>query len=325
MNKIKDKHKIGLIHIGKREKSGLQISEKLRQHEFVVTEWDVIEYCDQLEGISDSEVIVVNIGTVDFDYDDLLCYLFEKDIKVIINEAMLTNKLSGQKRQSWERHLLNKIDSSFSVLPIDTAQERHTESSVDFKKIGIQQVWILAASIGGPESIQQFLSAFKGDEKILFIVLQHIDKEFQPMLADQFEQCSKLSVKMPISGMKIKPSQCIIYPTDEDLHFDDKGVLDLTVINDVYSFSPCIDEGSKKLLNNIENINIAVFSGMSTDGIEAAKLVNKQGNKVITQTEESCVLSTIISGIKKEITIDFEGTPAEMANYIIQGSGQVNA
>ncbi len=314
-----------MIHIGKREKSGLQISEKLRQHEFVVTEWDVVDYCDQLEGIADVEVIVVNIGIVEYDYDDLLCYLFEKDIKVIINEAMLTNKLSGQKRQSWERHLLNKIDSSFSVLPIDTGKERVIQSSVDFKKIGIQQVWILAASIGGPESVQQFLSVFKGGEKILFIVLQHIDKTFQPMLAEQFEQNSELNVKMPISGMKVKPSQCIIYPTDEHLHFDDKGVLDLTVINDVYAFSPCIDEGSKKLLSNIDNVNIAVFSGMSTDGIEAAKMVNKQGNKVITQTEESCVLSTIISGIKKEITIDFEGTPAEMANYILQQGDHINA
>jgi len=120
--------------------------------------------------------------------------------------------------------------------------------------------------------------------------------------------------------MKIMTSKCIIHPTDEFLHFDQKGILELLAINDVFAFSPCIDECCKRLAGNIKSLNIAIFSGMSTDGIEAAKLIKNNGNKVITQSESSCVLSTIIAGIKNEIQIDFDGTPAQMAEYIMNNN-----
>ena len=313
-----DNKRIGLIHIGKREKSGLQILEKLKQYDFVVKEWDVLSGTDRLVGLEKVNVIVVNIGLTSFEYDDLLGNLFDKNARIIINEAALTNKLTGFERQSWERHLLNKIDSTFSVLPSNVNTSENSDKAIDFSKFGIKEVWLLAASIGGPDAIQKFLSSFAGDEKILFIIIQHIDKEFVPMMAQQLDQNCNLKVKIPISGMKIKASLCIINPTDEYIQFDQTGTLGLQVINEVFSFSPCIDECCRKLLKNIKGLNMAVFSGMSTDGIKAASIIKAAGNKVITQSESSCVLSTIVTGVKKLIEVEFEGTPEQMAQYVIQ-------
>jgi chemosensory pili system protein ChpB (putative protein-glutamate methylesterase) len=313
----KNRASVGLIHIGEKEKSGLQILEKLKQHQFLVTEWNIIDSSYELIGIDDVDSIVVNIGRTNYDYDDFLDSLFEKNIKIIINEADLTNELSGVKRQSWERHLLNKLDSSFKVLPT-IMEEQNNKESVDLNKFGIQQVWILAASIGGPEAIQEFLSTFKGQEKVLFILIQHIDKEFLQKMTDQLNNNSQLKVEIPVSGMKVGPSCCLICPTDEFLRINENGILEFEVIHNEYAFSPCIDACSKSFTANIENVNMAIFSGMSTDGIEAAKLVKKNNNKVITQNEESCVLSTIISGVKESINIDFDGTPTELAHYIIR-------
>jgi len=310
---------VGLIHIGDKEKSGYQILEKLIQHEFKVTEWSVLNEHSDLIGIDEVDSIVVNIGSTSYDFDDLLNSLFEKDIKIIINEAELTNELTGVKRQSWERHLLNKIDSTFSIIPTNIKEEKD-DLPIDVSKFGIEQVWILAASIGGPEAIQEFLSVFKGDEKYLFFLIQHIDKEFVNKMASQLNNRSNINVVVPISGMRIKPSSCIIYPTDEYLKIDENGVLNFTIMNDDFTYSPCIDECGKRLINNIENVKMAVFSGMSTDGVEAAIQVKKKSNKVITQNENSCVLSTIISGVKDNLTIDFDGTPTEMAHYIIRNS-----
>lgn len=320
MKNIRGKAHIGLIHIGKREKSGLQIFEKLKQNNFTVKEWDVHDGNDSLNGLDEVSAIIVNVGVTNFEYDVLLGNIFEKDIKIIINEASLTNQLSGVKRQSWERHLLNKIDSSFSVIPRGNNKRAALDHAIDFKKFGIDEVWVLAASIGGPEAIQSFLSEFKGNENILFIIVQHIDKEFLDNMAQQFNLCCDFVVEVPVSGMKIVTSKCIINPTDEYINFDEQGLLELDAINEVFPFSPCIDECCKRLVKNIKNLNMAIFSGMSTDGIEAAKTVKNAGNKVITQKESSCVLSTIIAGVKKEIEINFEGTPAEMAKYIINDS-----
>ena len=84
----------------------------------------------------------------------------------------------------------------------------------------------------------------------------------------------------------------------------------------MFTFSPCIDECCKRLADNIQDLNIAVFSGMSTDGIVGALTIKEKGGKVITQSEESCVLSSIIQGVKKKTAVDFSGNPIELAAYI---------
>ena len=316
MKNLKTKS-IGIIHLGKREKSGSQILEKLKQYDFDVSEWDLIDSNDNLNGLDKVDVAIVNIGNATFEYDSILDKIFNLDITVIINEALDSNKLIGDSRQSWERHLLHKVDSAFSVLPTFSTTNHTNNELMDLKCVDIQQVWVLAASIGGPEAIQAFLSEFKGDEKVLFIIIQHMDKEFVPMMHKQFSTSSNLKVEIPLSGMKVKGAQCLIHPVDELLSFP-KGAINLEIMNEVYAYTPCIDECTRNLVNKIKNINIAIFSGMSSDGIRAAELVKEQGNKVITQTESSCVLSSIISGVKEKITIDFDGMPNEMAKYIIK-------
>jgi chemotaxis response regulator CheB len=308
---------IGLIHIGKKEKSGIQIYEKLKQFGFKVVEFNLLEKDEKLKGFDSIDTIVVNIGTVKFEYERFMSELFEKDINVIINEALVTNQLSGVNRLSWERHLLNKIDGDYNVLPDYTSNHENTNTHVDLLKYGIKQLWILAASIGGPEAIQNFLKCFKGNEPVLFIIVQHIDLEFLPRMAEQLHQNSPFDIEVPISGVKITPAKCIIHPIDEYLQFDDQGVIELHAINRHSKYTPCIDDCTKRLSENICHCNIAIFSGMSTDGIEAAKMVMHKKGEIITQIEDSCVLSSIISGVKKSININFEGTPEQMAEYII--------
>lgn len=316
MKQKKTKKHVGLVHIGIREKSGIQIFEKLKQHEFKISQWDVLDSNTKPDGIDCVDVIVVNIGLAVFEYDDLLEDLFETNIHIIINEAVLTNKFTGVKRQSWERHLLNKIDPSISIFPENVKGDADKKILVDLSKIGITKTWILAASIGGPEAIQKFLSEFESKENYLFIIIQHIDKEFLPLMAQQFNQISQIKVDIPISGMNINIPSCIVYPTDENIEIDSNGVLELVAMNNVYAFSPCIDEACKNLAKNIKNINMAVFSGMSTDGIAGAKIIKESGGEIITQLESSCVLSSIVAGVKENVKINFEGTPIEMAQYI---------
>lgn|GEM_PF-1079040 len=318
MNYKKAKVHVGLIHIGKKEKSGIKILEKLGQHEFTVIEFLINDSDDTVSGIEAVDVIVVNIGLTKFLYEDFLLSLCELDKKIIINEAALTNHLSGVKVLSWERHLLHKIDSSFSLLPSIFKQANYDDKQVNLEALGINQVWVLIASIGGPEAIKEFLSEFDGSEGLLFIVVQHIDKEPQDTFIKQLDKNSQYKVKLLTSGMKIKAHDCYIYPTDEYVKIDLKGTITIEERTDSFPFTPCIDECCDRLLKNFKGLNMAVFSGMSTDGIKAARQINKRGNKVITQAESSCVLSTIISGVKNQIDVNFSGIPSEMAKYIMR-------
>ncbi|MFK8012893.1 MAG: chemotaxis protein CheB [Marinicellaceae bacterium] len=316
MNQKNTKDCVGLVHVGNREKSGIQIFEKLNQYDFPVIQWDVLDVQLELNDIDKVDVVIVNIGDVEFDYDQLLDYLFDNKSNIIINEALISNNYTGVKRQSWERHLLNKVDSNLSTLPDITKNETFDKMSVDLSEIGAKHVWILAASIGGPEALQEFLSEIGKVEGFVFIIIQHIDKEFLPLMAKQLSSASQIQLDVPVSGMKISVPTCLLYPVDEYIEFHKTGTIELVAQNEVFAFTPCIDATTEKLIKNINNINMAVFSGMSTDGIIAANLIKKAGGKVITQIESSCVLSSIVSGVKKLIQIDFEGTPKQMAQYI---------
>ncbi len=303
--------------MGKKEKSGIQISEKLQQYDFQVSEWIVSCEDEEIKGLDKVDTLIVNIGLTKFDYGPFLLSLGDRDKKIIINEASVSNKLSGLRRLSWERHLLNKIDSSFNVLPEYTNSINPKKDKVNLEEFGVKQVWILAASIGGPEAIQDFLNSFTGKEPVLFIILQHINKEFLDGMAKQLSQNCHFDIKVPFSGESIKSTKCIIYPVDEYLEFNNKGIIELLPVSKESKYTPCIDDCSKLLSENLENLNMAIYSGMSTDGIKAATYIHDNGGEVITQAEESCVLSSIITGIKKVIDIEFEGSPEEMAKYIM--------
>lgn len=303
--------------MGEKEKSGHQIYEKLQQNKFYVKELIVLQESETIDWLVNVEVLIVNIGKVQFEYDDFLSELFENDLTIIINEAELTNKLTGVERQSWERHLLNKIDPIYSVLPDKSVLKDGISNLIDFESLGIEQTWILAASIGGPEAVQKFLNCFDGSKPILFIIIQHIDNQFLQGMAKQLNQNSQLNITVPISGVKLKIGDCLLHPTEEYLHFGQDGRVELKIVTTESKFTPCIDDCTDRLVKNIKAVNMAVFSGMSSDGVMATKLVKESGGRIIAQTEETCVLSTIVSGTKKTVDIDFEGSPLEMAKYII--------
>lgn len=304
---------ITLVHLGPIEKSGEQILTKLNQYKFDVEELVINEANDfsLLENIT-PETLVINIGNCNYDYDELFQIFFDKCDKVIINEACDSNDLVGLKRRSWERHLLNKIDSSIEIIP--TQEPDSDFSRVDLKDSGINQVWVLAASIGGPEALNEFFTHLEKTDN-LYIVLQHMDKSFLPSFTKQLKAKANIKIIQPMSGTQLEP-MAVIYPTDENIKFTSNGDIELRAQTKEHSFTPCIDDCVELLLKDFENVNMAVFSGMCEDGVEAAKIIKTNNGKIIVQSEETCVLPSIISGVKKVIDIEYEGSPKNLAQYI---------
>ena len=316
MSQIKNNKSICLLHFGNKEKSGEQIYEKLNQYHYSVEEFVVTDEFENIEKLHLYEIVIINIAPIHNVSDVVFDKIILNHDSVIINEAEFTNKLKGQERKSWERHLLNKIDSKNTVIPAFIKSKEGRLKGVNLTQFGIVQSWILAASIGGPEALTKFLSGFEGNEKLFFIVIQHLSEKELLNLARQLNVKSKLNVVVPVSGMKIQPGMVVVHPSDELLCINNDGELELSVMNNQTPFSPCIDECSVKLLDNIENLNMAVFSGMSSDGVLAALKVFNKKNRVITQSEKSCVVSSIINGINNKIPVNFMGSPLEMAKYI---------
>lgn len=263
--------------------------------------------------------LIVNLDDEDdLLMDKLLDYALEQQASLIINDAEASNHLVGWNKNRWARHILHKIDAENELLPAAKKAES-SKSTINLLGMGIRKVWILAASIGGPESLIKFLSAFNGKEPVLFLIAQHMDAEFVPMMAKQLNKNGKIKVQLPQCGERIKASQAILIPVDEALVIQADGILAVKDLVEKKVSTPCIDDVCFDMIEQLNHhLNIAVFSGMASDGVKGAIAVHDNGGTVITQSAESCVLSSIADGVRQQGYSKFVGDPIEMAAYVKQ-------
>lgn len=263
--------------------------------------------------------LIVNLDDQDDSViDQLLSHAVEQQAQLIINDSSVSNKLTGLDKKRWARNILHKIDAENKLL-IDTRETSKPAATINLLSMGIRRVWILAASIGGPESLIKFLSTFNGKEPVLFIIAQHMDPEFVPMMAEQLDKNGKIAVTLPCFGESIKASQAILAPVNEALIIRPDGTVAVKNLVEKKVSTPCIDDICFDMIEQLKyNVNIAVFSGMATDGVKGAIAVHKNGGMVITQSASSCVLSSIADEIRQQGYSKFVGDPIEMANYVKQ-------
>ncbi len=304
---------VGLIHIGEHQPSAQFLINKLEASGYAVQQYEA----DELERLSaDIHTYILNLFDNDANIDDLINQLYERDAKIIFNDARISNELVGWNKNRWLRHVLHKIDQVNDIMPKPVAEDENNSTGVDLSALGIKKVWILAASIGGPESLIKFLSEFDGDEPVLFLIVQHMDSEFTAMMEKQLDKNGQIPVVLGQSGEKVKAGQAILIPVDEDIIINADGSIKVKNVNPNRMSTPCIDDVCFDMLENLKQVDMAVFSGMATDGIVGATNVFENGGKVITQSAESCVVSAIAEEIRKLKMSLFDGHPVDMAQYI---------
>ncbi len=310
---------IGVIHLGEKQPSSLYLAEKLKEAGYGIRQWH-LHKDSTLDEIDDQiRTFIVNLYFPEFNIEPIIDGLVgNPDIQVIFNDAAFTNKLKGWEINRWIRHILFKINRISSLLPEDTRSDAN-QGPLDLQPMGIHQVWILAASIGGPDALVRFLSSFQGDEPVLFIVAQHMDKEFMLMMEKQLQKNGKIDLNLPKFGLQIKAPTAILMPVDEGIYIDSRGYVNLMELKETHVSTPCIDQVCEDVLGNLQNVNLAIFSGMATDGVAGAGLVHKAGGQVITQTEASSLISSISEAVRVSGISAFDGTPEDMAKYVMEG------
>ncbi len=305
---------VGLIHIGEAQPSAQFLISHLKLSGYEVQQYEQSAIDDLDTSI---KTYIINLFDNDENIDDLLNILSDQNVKIIFNDAQIANELVGWNKNRWLRHLLHKIDESNDILPRVKAGGSTAEpGELDLQAHGIKSVWLLAASIGGPESLVKFFKEFTGKEPILFIVVQHMDSEFSAMMEKQLNKNETVPVQLAEAGIKIKPGLALLVPVDEDINIQADGLVSVKDVNSSRPSTPCIDDVCLDMLEDLEHINMAVFSGMATDGVKGATNVFENGGKVITQSAESCVVSAIAEEVRKLNMSLFDGDPVSMAEYV---------
>lgn len=277
---------------------------------------------------AEAEVLLLDLHDDSEHDDDLLHQILDNvDIPIIFNDVTALTLNGPCENKKWHYSLMQKIAESTGKL------NWQAEEIVDVRRPAVvqtagpirrerriaQNVWVLGASLGGPEAVKRFLKALPQDIPVAFILAQHLGANFVNLLAEQLDRSTDLRVMSPNEGHVLMHGDVIVTPVDERLVINPIGNLDLLPIQEQTKYTPSID----MVINDIarrygKRAGTIIFSGMGDDGKLGACHMLEAGGQVWTQSADSCVISSMPDNIHKYCEVTFTGTPEQLAKQLVK-------
>ncbi len=190
---------------------------------------------------------------------------------------------------------------------------------IEKPKDAAANIWVLGASLGGPQAVRQFLAAVEEDLPVAFILAQHIGANHISLLAEQLNRVTPFVVLAGRAGHLIRHHEVILTPADKDIKITEDGYLSLMPAMENAIYSPSIDNVMSAVANHYGNMaGTIVFSGMGDDGARGCEAMARQGGIVWAQDVDSCVISSMPDQARKTNTVTFSANPQALAERLYQ-------
>lgn len=187
----------------------------------------------------------------------------------------------------------------------------------------VRRVFVLGASIGGPEAVREFLSALPARFPALFVLAQHMGAEFLELMAAQLAKATPLTVRAPGHGERVSHGEVVVVPTTHRMLIDDSGVVQLAHLPEASPYTPSIDLIVRDIADRFgAQATLIIFSGMAHDAIEGAKHLAAKGGQIWVQDPDTCVISSMVDGARDAGVVSFTGSPSELAKQTVAAIGK---
>lgn len=181
-----------------------------------------------------------------------------------------------------------------------------------------KQVVILAASLGGPGVVAEFLAQLPKSLPYAFIYAQHIDPNFQSNLVQVFEKYDALTIQRGKQGDELLPGTLTFVSARHQTVIDLNGKISLRRAAWEGFYTPCIDQVMFNVAARYgKNCTTIVFSGMCDDGAIAAPYLKQLGGTVWAQSPESCAQSSMPDAVLATECVSYTGTPQQLAAQLV--------
>jgi len=182
-----------------------------------------------------------------------------------------------------------------------------------------KNVWVLGASLGGPQAVRDFLAEVDADLPVAFILAQHIGVNHVQLLAEQLNRVSTFRVLPAKLGHVLRHGEVILSPADRHLQLTEDGYVALTAMPTDAVYSPSIDHVMTAVAKRYGNrVGAIVFSGMGGDGAEGCLAVARRGGIVWAQDVKSCVISSMPDQARKTHTVTYSAGPQAIARHLCE-------
>lgn len=231
----------------------------------------------------------------------------------------------------WEKRLYSKLREMLHSTPVvaaDTSALERLGSTTTLEKITLPpvfaehdfrqqpatQVWVLGASLGGPEAVKAFLDALPGGLPVAFIYAQHIDARFESTLAATIgRHCEYVFLEYK-NEMSLFCGEVLVAPVAQEFRFD--GHQKMHSLNKQWAgpYGPSIDQ----VVLNVEacygsQAGYILFSGMGNDGSESLMSLPLKQTNIWAQTPETCANGSMPESAIETRRVTYTGDPYQLA------------
>ena len=218
-------------------------------------------------------------------------------------------------------------DSSVAAVTSKSAEKGVTASkaAVPVVQTGPAKVYVLGASIGGPEAVRSFLSKLKPNLPAAFVLAQHMGAEFLELMTSQLAKASSMPVRLAKPGAVFAAGEIVVVPVNQRFLVDQQSLIQFASLPTESPYSPSIDQVMIDMADRFgQRCTGIIFSGMASDAIEGAKYLASRGAKIWVQDPATCVISSMIDGAQAAGVVSFVGAPEQLADHVLDELGVLN-
>lgn len=176
-----------------------------------------------------------------------------------------------------------------------------------------RELWILAASTGGPAAVKAFMAELPPSLGVAFIYVQHIDTSYTGTLVRMLSE-SAYPAALARDGAVLEPDRIQIVTACDRVDLLENGTL--AVPGEPWNgpYAPSVDQLAANAARVYgEQLGLIVFTGMGDDGASAGRMVRQRGGRVWAQSPDSCTSASMPEAALATGAVAETGTPVELA------------
>ena len=244
--------------------------------------------------------------------DEVIELLLDRSSKPMLLNDDLPIGLDVDSSAIWRKRLLTKLET------ICIEEDKYPASE---KKIATD-VWVLAASLGGPEMVKRFLMALPKGLPIAFVYVQHIEAQFDRFLSEGLGTQQAYPLKLIEREQKLVEGETLLVPADYQLRFLPFGSVVKTQRPWEGSYQPSIDQVVSELAKEYrKHCGVIVFSGTCDDGSIGCRVVKACGGTVWAQSPDSCISPGMPEMAIETGCVSSQGSPEMLARQLSEQYG----
>lgn len=204
----------------------------------------------------------------------------------------------------WKQDLRQRIKSARRVVGDSGHQAARAE-----------QVWLLAASTGGPEAVDRFLAAAIPAPGVALLYVQHLTSpHLPPLLRRLAAHASRWHIEIAITGNYLLEGTLSLVSPDHKLRIGRDGRMRVLSAPWPGPYRPSADQVAESLaLAYRESAGMIVFSGMGEDGALGSEHIREHGGEIWVQHPDRCIASAMPEAVLAAGEVDYSGDVAALA------------